>query len=319
MSSARDEQRRNSRRLARQVLGGIILILVIIGLATMVGWGVTGVRSLLDDSKKKQEYADRLYGLVLFDPLPFTDINSVDQTLIKQAGIWGTVYQIQNNGGTLDDYERDEATGCVILPQVEVDAYITNLLGPDYQIQEGAFQTSDMNYLYDEEKQGYLVPITGSVGMYTPEVEKLTNKSGKLYVTVGYIPTFSNSQEMTFTKPTQPVKYMDYVFARGENRKWYLSSLQESDMQPAASSTSSAASSSEAITDPQSVVENNLDSALAESTAEAAPQQGDGQAADSTADSAGDSAAADGTDNASDGDTTDANSDSGDSTDQPAA
>ena len=50
--------------------------------------------------------------------------------------------------------------------------------------------------------------------MYTPEVEKISTQSGKTYVTVGYIPTINNSSsgEINLTAPTEPTKYMDYVF-----------------------------------------------------------------------------------------------------------
>ena len=90
--------------------------------------------------------------------------------------------------------------------------YLTNLLGPDYKITDGSFQTEEFNYTYDEEKQGYLVPVTSMVAMYTPEVEKISTQSGKTYVTVGYIPTINNSLsgEITRAVPTEPTKYMDY-------------------------------------------------------------------------------------------------------------
>ena len=37
----------------------------------------------------------------------FDDVNSVDEGVFKQTAIWGTVYQVQNSGGSLDQYERD--------------------------------------------------------------------------------------------------------------------------------------------------------------------------------------------------------------------
>ncbi|MGN0976267.1 MAG: Ice-structuring protein [Gemmiger sp.] len=259
MANSREEQLRNNRRLARQLLGAGVVVLVLIGLLTVVGWAVAGVRTALDDSDRKQSYADRLYGLVMFDPLPFEDVNSVDQTLFKQAAIWGTVYQIQNSGAGLDSYERDADTGCVILPQLEVDSYITSLLGPGYVIEEGSFETAEMNYLYSEEKQGYLVPITGSVGLYTPQVEKITTRNGKTYVTVGYIPTANTNPTLSFTTATEPTKYMDYVFERGEKRQWYLTALQESEMQPAATPTPTPMADAVTV-DPQTMVENNVSS-----------------------------------------------------------
>ena len=199
MAISREEQLRNNRRLARQGLGLVAILLIVIGLFTVVGWAVRAITAALDDSDRRESYADLLYGLVMFDTVPFDDVNTVDQSIFKQAAIWGCVYQVQKDGGSLDQYERDEETGCMILPQLEVDAYLTNLLGPDYQIQEGSFQTSEMNYVYSEEKQGYLVPVTGSVGLYTPEVESISTSGGKMYVTVGYIPTLASTTSLTLT------------------------------------------------------------------------------------------------------------------------
>lgn len=262
MAISREEQLRNNRRLARQALGLVAILLIVIGLFTVIGWAIRAITAALDDSDRRESYADLLYGLVMFDTVPFEDVNTVDQSIFKQAAIWGCVYQIQKDGGSLDQYERDEETGCMILPQLEVDAYLTNLLGPDYQIEEGSFQTSEMNYVYSEEKQGYLVPVTGSVGLYTPEVENISTQSGKMYVTVGYIPTLASTTSLTLTTPTEPTKYMDYVFTRGENRQWYLSALQESDMQVTASSSSVASESQTVTSDPQAMVESNLASSV---------------------------------------------------------
>ena len=49
---------------------------------------------------------------------------------------------------------------------------------------------------------------------------------------------------------------MDYVFTRGEGRKWYLSALQESDMQPEVSASTAAPTTDSG--DPQELVQNNL-------------------------------------------------------------
>ena len=282
MPSSREEQLRNNRRLARQLVGLAAIVLMVIGLFTVVGWVVGAVRAALDDTDRRQSYADRLYGLVMFDVVPFDDVSTLDPAVLKQAAIWGCVYQIQSNGGTLDDYERDEATGSVILPQLEVDTYLTNLLGPEYPIEEGSFETSEMNYIYDEERQGYLVPVTGSVGLYTPEVERIRTQSGHLYVTVGYIPTLASTTSLTLTAPTEPTKYMDYVFTRGENRQWYLTALQESEMQPEATPTPAAASSAVPTPDPQTMVESNL-AASSSSTEETSSDAASSDAASSDA------------------------------------
>ena len=250
MAISREEQLRNNRRFSRQIVGAVAIVLIIIGLFTVLSWVVGVLRSALDDTERRQSYADRLYGLVMFDTMPFDDVSKVDQSEFLQAAIWGAVYQIQKRDNGLSDYERDSETGSIILPKLEVDTYLTNLLGPDYKI--------------TEEKQGYLVPVTSMVAMYTPEVEKISTQSGKTYVTVGYIPTINNSSsgEINLTAPTEPTKYMDYVFTRGEGRKWYLSALQESDMQPEVSASTAAPTTNSG--DPQELVQNNLDSTVAD-------------------------------------------------------
>ncbi len=233
MANYREEHIRNNRRLARQVVGSVALLLALIGLFTVLGWIVGLVRSALDDSGLRKAYSDRLYGMVMLDPVAFDDVNSVDPGVFKQAAIWGTVYQVQNSGGSLDQYERDPDTGSAMIPALEVDTYIANLLGPEYKVPEGTFSTEEFVYQYDEEKQAYLVPVTSSVAQYTPTVEKISRRDGKRIVTVGYVPTATNNAtgELSLTAPTEPTKYMDYVFTRGENRQWYLTALQESEMQ----------------------------------------------------------------------------------------
>ena len=239
MANYREEHIRNNRRLARQVVGGAALLLALIGLFTVLSWVVGLVRSALDQSSLYDDYRDRLYGMVMLDPVAFDDVSSVDSGVFKQAAIWGTVYQVQNSGGSLDEYERDPDTGSALIPALEIDTYISNLLGSDYQFEEGSFSTSEFVYQYDEEKQAYLVPVTSSVALYTPTVEKITKKDGRRIVTVGYVPTSSNSStgELNLTAPTEPTKYMDYVFTRGENRQWYLTALKDSDMKVEATPT----------------------------------------------------------------------------------
>ena len=233
MANYKEEHIRNNRRLARQIVGGVALLLAVIGLFTVFGWVVSLLRSVLDDSDRRKAYEDRLFGMVMLDPLAFSDVSSVDPGVFKQAAIWGTVYQVQNSGGSLDQYERDPDTGSAMIPALEVDTYIANLLGPEYKVPEGTFSTEEFVYQYDEEKQAYLVPVTSSVAQYTPTVEKISRRDGKRIVTVGYVPTATNNAtgELSLTVPTEPTKYMDYVFTRGENRQWYLTALQESEMQ----------------------------------------------------------------------------------------
>ena len=68
-----EEHARIKRRRWRQTLGLLITVLVLIGFITVLRAGVGLVANLFDDTAQKQEYEDKLEGLVLFDPMPFDD------------------------------------------------------------------------------------------------------------------------------------------------------------------------------------------------------------------------------------------------------
>lgn len=170
---SQQEHERHKRRRARQWLGLAICLLVLIGAFTVISAAVGGVAILFDDTDEKLEYEQRLQALVMLDPLPFDDLDQADPALLKEAAIWAAVSTAQSSATGLDAYERDPNTDSLLLPAVEVDAAAASLLGADYKLTHETFGTvsGDMTFEYDEEKQCYLIPVTGQVGMYTPKVK----------------------------------------------------------------------------------------------------------------------------------------------------
>ena len=61
-----EEHARVQRRRGRQALGLLVAILVVVGFVTVLRAGVGAVANLFDDTEQKQEYEDKLEGLVLF-------------------------------------------------------------------------------------------------------------------------------------------------------------------------------------------------------------------------------------------------------------
>ena len=159
-----EEHARLHRRRARQTLGLLIAVLALVGIVTVVRAGVKGVATLLDDTQQKAEYADRLDGLVLFAPLPFAGIENIDALTLREAAVWGCVYSIQETQGGFDNYNTDPETEQLLLPSVEVDAYLAKLLGPGFKLTHRSFDMEDMTVEFDETTQCYKIPITGTVG-----------------------------------------------------------------------------------------------------------------------------------------------------------
>ena len=246
-----EEHARLHRRRARQALGLLVAVLVLIGAVTVLRSGVRAVAKLFDDTAQKEEYEDKLEGLVLFDPLPFDGIENIDDLTLREAAVWGCVYNIQETQGNFDHYNTDPDTEQLLIPSVDVDAYLAKLVGPSFKMTHKSFEMDDMTIEFDETTQCYKIPVTGSVGSYRATVTKLFKKGGKLHVTVGYIPTQSADDSILNASSDTPTKYMDYLFTR-QSGSWYLTGLtvQDAILASTADSASAAADSDSAAGEP---------------------------------------------------------------------
>ena len=236
-----EEHARMQRRRGRQALGLLVAILVIVGFVTVLRAGVGAVANLFDDTAQKQEYEDKLEGLVLFDPMPFDGIENIDDLTLREAAVWGCIYNIQETQGGFDNYNTDPDTEQLLLPSLDVDAYLAKLLGPGFKLTHRSFEMEDMTIEFDDATQCYKIPVTGTVGYYRAVVTKLFKRSGKLHVTVGYIPTASDDDSIINVSSDTPTKYMDYLFER-QSGSWYLTGLTESETKAESAESTSAAS-----------------------------------------------------------------------------
>ena len=250
-----EEHARLQRRRWRQALGLLITILVLVGFVTVLRAGVGLVANLFDDTAQKQEYEDKLEGLVLFDPMPFDGIENIDDLTLREAAVWGCIYNIQETQGGFDNYNTDPDTEQLLLPSVEVDAYLARLVGPSFKLTHRSFEMEDMTIEFDESSQCYKIPVTGTVGYYRAVVTKLFKRSGQLHVTVGYIPTSSTDDSIINQSSDTPTKYMDYLFER-QSGSWYLTGLTESETKP------DSTASTEAASQPQPMAESDVQDAI---------------------------------------------------------
>ena len=148
-----EEHARHHRRRARQALGVLIALLVLIGAVTVVQAGVGAVANLFDDTQQKQEYEEKLEGLVMFDPVPFDGLENIDDLTLREAAVWGCVYNIQETQGGFDNYNTDPDTEQLLLPSVDVDAYLAKLVGPSFRMTHKSFEMEDMTIEFDTTTQ----------------------------------------------------------------------------------------------------------------------------------------------------------------------
>jgi len=250
-----EEHARIQRRRGRQALGLLVAVLVVVGFVTVLRAGVGLVANLFDDTAQKQEYEDKLEGLVLFDPMPFDGIENIDDLTLREAAVWGCIYNIQETQGGFDNYNTDPDTEQLLLPSVDVDAYLAKLLGPGFKLTHRSFEMEDMTIEFDDSTQCYKIPVTGSVGYYRATVTKLFKRGGQLHVTVGYIPTSSTDDSIINQSSDTPTKYMDYLFER-QSGSWYLTGLTESETKPEAADSTSQANQ------PEPMAESDVNDAI---------------------------------------------------------
>ena len=267
-----EEHARLHRRRARQALGLLVAVLVLIGAVTVLRSGVRAVAKLFDDTAQKEEYEDKLEGLVLFDPLPFDGIENIDDLTLREAAVWGCVYNIQETQGNFDHYNTDPDTEQLLIPSVDVDAYLAKLVGPSFKMTHKSFEMDDMTIEFDETTQCYKIPVTGSVGSYRATVTKLFKKGGKLHVTVGYIPTQSADDSILNASSDTPTKYMDYLFTR-QSGSWYLTGLTDSEESSAESSQASASAQMEEHEVQDAILASTADSASAAADSDSAADE----------------------------------------------
>ena len=273
-----EEHARMQRRRGRQALGLLVAVLVIVGFVTVLQAGVGLVRNLFDDTAQKQEYEDKLEGLVLFDPMPFDGIGNIDDLTLREAAVWGCIYNIQETQGGFDNYNTDPDTEQLLLPSVDVDAYLAKLLGPGFRLTHRSFEMEDMTIEFDDATQCYKIPVTGTVGYYRATVTRLFKQGGKLHVTVGYIPTFSTDDSIINQSSDVPTKYMDYLFER-QSGSWYLTGLTESETKP------ESAASTEPASLPEPMAESEVqDAILAAAGSDSASAEADSAAAENGVD-----------------------------------
>ena len=196
-----EEHARMQRRRGRQALGLLVAILVIVGFVTVLRAGVGAVANLFDDTAQKQEYEDKLEGLVLFDPMPFDGIENIDDLTLREAAVWGCIYSIQETQGGFDNYNTDPDTEQLLLPSLDVDAYLAKLLGPGFKLTHRSFEMEDMTIEFDDATQCYKIPVTGTVGYYRAVVTKLFKRSGKLHVTVGHLHSERRRERLLAYRP----------------------------------------------------------------------------------------------------------------------
>ena len=211
-------------------IGVIASILALVGLITVISFGINTVKNISDKTAEKKEYETILAPVVMFDPDPFDDLTQADVSQLLNCAVWSLL--MSPEGTDKHSYSEGENFGLEV-PQKDIETHFINLFGTEIDIASmfSSIDMSEYDILYDAALQSYILPITGVESAYTPKVYSIEKQGNSDILTVGYIGNKAWVQiaDGEYQAP-EPDKYMKITF-RERSGGMYVSSIQAVDGQ----------------------------------------------------------------------------------------
>ena len=194
------------KRPIAAILGFLIMLFTIIGLVTTVVGAVNLVKGWFDDSDKYIEYERAIYPVVMFDPVPFSNITVADPTMLLQSSMWAVLLNEDTN-----KYATDEI-GFMLIPSLDLDVWCKKMFGDTVQLSHATIDSDMTSFYFNEDTKMYHVPANASVVHYTPAVRGAVKNGEQTILTVDYMSPMSIASNIFKTDEVPvPDKTMYYV------------------------------------------------------------------------------------------------------------
>ena len=218
------------------LLGVIMTLLALVGAAAVLYFGFGFARDFFTQSETKQEFNHRVYPLVVVDVPAFDSVDRLDSKVVVEAGIWNFLLNEENK----EKYEQDDF-GTMTVPALDIEVYIYQIFGNDVEIVHQQLSDPDFTVIYDEQNQLYYIPEIPQVLPYAPSVQSVTHTGDDYTVEVGYIlpGPFWNVEENA--ENGEISKTMIYHYTRTEDGDYWISSVENGDIDLDTAVTSSEA------------------------------------------------------------------------------
>ena len=197
------------KRPAAAILGFLIILFTVIGLVTTIVGAVKMVGSWFDSSDDYLEYEREIYPVVMFDPVPFSDIRAADSSMLLQSSMWAVLL----NEDT-DKYATDDI-GFMLIPSIDLDVWCKKMFGDSVSLSHATIDSDMTSFYYDEVDKMYHVPMNAQVIHYRPSVREVVKNGSYLILTVDYLSPMSVASDI-FKQDEEPVpdKTMYYILEK---------------------------------------------------------------------------------------------------------
>ena len=214
--------RKHGRHRYAAPVGGTYILLALIGVVAVIFGAVQLYGKLTDNSKLLRQIERQIQPVMMFDPVPFDNIQDVDNKVLVKTSIWSCMYSDKRGSYTYDD------NGMILIPVSDVQVAAAKLYGPEAKLTHTSLDEDGISYTYDAENNVYRVPMMAQGGYYTPMVVDMQKKSDVYEVKVGYVApgaSWTTTEDGDSYTPT-PDKYMIYRMKK-EDGAYYIVGIKD--------------------------------------------------------------------------------------------
>lgn len=209
------------------IVGLTVVILTVIGFISVIDFVSDRIQSTANKSKQEQTqlYEDFISPVIMNDPDTFDDITKADLQQLLSIAIWSVI----DSGADPEKYEYTD--GGMLMPQKEVEEEFTSLFGSEVALTHSTVDGGDgVTFSYSKKKQCYIIPITGIMPIYLPDVTEVKEKDNSVVLTVGYLASADWVQDSDGNMvPPEPGKYMKITLGKNGDGSFFVKAIQNMD------------------------------------------------------------------------------------------
>lgn len=209
------------------IVGLAVVIFTVIGIVSVVDFAADKVRSAANKAKQEQAqvYEDFISPVIMNDPDTFDDITKANLQQLLSIAIWSVI----DGGAEPEKYEYTDDG--MLMPQKEVEDEFLSLFGSEIAVSHSTVDGGDgVTFKYSKKKQCYIIPITGIMPIYLPDVTEINEKDNSVVLTVGYLASSDWVQDSDGNMvPPEPGKYMKITLGKNGDGSFFVKAIQNAD------------------------------------------------------------------------------------------
>lgn len=218
------------RKRANYIVGTLVIVFVIIGMISVVGFLAGKLKDNSKSVEKSNEYKDFISAVIMNDPDTFDDVSKADQSQLISIAIW----EILSNNPDPDKYNY--SNGEMLLPKSEVEESYKKLFGTETELRHTTVDGGGIEFKFSDKKNCYIIPITGVTPIYVPKIIDIREKRNNIVLLVGYLAgeDWKQDGQGNLVEP-EPSKYMRITLHVNADKTYFVSAIQSTEAPQTAS------------------------------------------------------------------------------------